>query len=406
MFYDFPPDLELDEVRSVVARQNYHLGVDAYIEADRGDFIIFNYLISFAGVFPAISRQPHLTAREAAILRECRGLIFHKDGELVSRRYHKFFNFRQNEEVQDAVVDFSQPFIIMDKLDGSMLTPLKLSDDTIRWATKMGLTGVAEPVDDFVKDHPDIEAFARECIDFGITPIFEWCSRKQRIVIDYPEDQLILTAMRDNHSGRYLSYASMQRAADAWGLDLVEVHELKVTSLHELMLHTKGLIGTEGFVLRFENGHMLKFKAEDYCIKHSAKDEITSEKKLIAILVQEKLDDLLPLLDGRDRDEVTKFANAFEHGILHSANELLNKVEGERALLGNDKKAFALKLNAENHSKKSLLFSIWDDNDPVEVVRSHVGKHLGSSTRVAQVRDLFGGVEWKWGEAVAGSLDD
>jgi len=47
------------------------------------------------------------------------------------------------------------------------------------------------------------QQFAKWCIENRLTPIFEWCSRKQRIVIDYPEDKLVLLAVRENMSGKY-----------------------------------------------------------------------------------------------------------------------------------------------------------------------------------------------------------
>ena len=44
MFYEFPKNLSLDEVRNVVQRHNEALGVTAFIEADRGGIVIFKPL--------------------------------------------------------------------------------------------------------------------------------------------------------------------------------------------------------------------------------------------------------------------------------------------------------------------------------------------------------------------------
>jgi hypothetical protein len=57
-----------------------------------------------------------------------------------------------------------------------------------------------------------IRDFCYDCvIDGDMTPIFEWCSRNQRIVVDYPEDMLVLTAVRDNIEGVYIEPATGYR---------------------------------------------------------------------------------------------------------------------------------------------------------------------------------------------------
>ena len=51
----------------------------------------------------------------------------------------KFFNVNEREETLIQHIDFSQPHLILEKLDGSMITPFEV-DSRIRWGTKMGLT--------------------------------------------------------------------------------------------------------------------------------------------------------------------------------------------------------------------------------------------------------------------------
>jgi tRNA splicing ligase len=146
-------------------------------------------------------------AYNAALRRECRGIEFDiETGDLVTRKYAKFFNVNQTPETQMHAIDWSQPHWILEKLDGSMITPFRKNDGNIQWHTKMGYTEVSLPVNKFVETHPEYIKFAHYCIDNGWTPIFEWCSRQQKIVIDYPEEKLILTAIRDNVSGEYLPY--------------------------------------------------------------------------------------------------------------------------------------------------------------------------------------------------------
>jgi RNA ligase len=52
--------------------------------------------------------------------RECRGLKFTPEGDILARPFHKFFNFNQTPETQAAVVDMKRPHVIMEKADGCL----------------------------------------------------------------------------------------------------------------------------------------------------------------------------------------------------------------------------------------------------------------------------------------------
>lgn len=68
----------------------------------------------------------------------------------------------------------------------------------------MGITDVASLAEEFVADKPNYVEFANECIGMKYTPIFEYTSPNNRIVVKYDEERLTLTAVRHNRTGRYL----------------------------------------------------------------------------------------------------------------------------------------------------------------------------------------------------------
>ena len=121
---------------------------------------------------------------------------------------HKFFNVNERDETRAEHVDLNQEHVILEKLDGSMITSLPL-DGQMYWATKMGINDISMGAARFAEANSGYMDFARDMADAKMTPIFEWCSRKQRIVIDYPQDRLVLTAVRDNQSGEYMRYDTM-----------------------------------------------------------------------------------------------------------------------------------------------------------------------------------------------------
>ena len=55
--------------------------------------------------------------------------------------------------------------------------------------------------------------FCEGWIEKGFTPLFEWCSLRTRIVLEYEEDLLVLLAIRNNNSGNYVPYNEVCESA-------------------------------------------------------------------------------------------------------------------------------------------------------------------------------------------------
>jgi RNA ligase len=191
--YKFPVINHLDDVRHAIS--------DDFYLAVRDWGYVINYYIN---AFPEINNTMSDDQKELEyIRREFRGIKFDLDGNILARPFSKFFNWGE-KEAEMALFDFNQPFVIMDKLDGSMIHPM-LVDDKIYWATKMGAEDFDELVKSFVeKSDIDYNSFAREMIDQGYTPLFEFVSPAKRIVVGYEKTDLILTAIRNNVTGQYV----------------------------------------------------------------------------------------------------------------------------------------------------------------------------------------------------------
>ena len=192
--FNFVHIYHIDDVRHAIS-ENFFL-------AERDWGYVINY---YMNAFPEIKDDMSDEDKELEYFRrEFRGIKFDKQGHLIARPFHKFFNWGE-KEAEMAHFDFNQPFVIMDKLDGSMMHPMRV-DGKILWCSKMGPTDVAEQVARFVEAHPAYIKLADDLVAQGYTPIFEWVSRQQRIVVDYPVDNLILTAVRNMKTGEYIPY--------------------------------------------------------------------------------------------------------------------------------------------------------------------------------------------------------
>ena len=370
-------------------------GNENFVIADKGDYFVVNYVRMGKDTHPPVEEGEPGDYGRAAILREARGLIFcSKTGELLSRPFHKFFNLGEREDVME--IDLSKPHVIMEKLDGSMIRPFRVGD-TIRWGTKMGVTDVAKQAEEFVAKNPQYQEFAEAAIndEHRYTPIFEWCSRQQRIVIDYPEDKLVLLAVRDNFTGKYLTRDTIKTLGYLWGIPVVNVLDVTdpVPSQEELVTMIRSMSDMEGVVVQFADGHMVKIKADTYVALHRAKSLLENERDVVGLVLDEKIDDLLPLLPASDRARLRNFDVNVWTDILHFqtvVNTLLRNTEGLT------RKEFAMATEAMDPLLRGAVFKHWDTRScSADYVVELVRKHLGSKAAYEKVKPILKTAVWK-----------
>ena len=396
MNYQFPVIKHLDDVRPAIE------GRDEFIIAERDWGYVVNYMVSMTDTFPPTTVVDDMGFMQfnlwAAIRRECRGLLFHKDGSIMMRRLHKFFNVNERDETQVGAIDFTQPHVILEKLDGSMITPV-VTDAGIRWGTKMGITDVSMGAELFVANHPKYEWMARECIKFGLTPIFEWCSRKQRIVIDYPEDRLVLIALRSTVTGEYKQYCDLLVLGEQFNIEVVKTYEGTADNMAHLMDETKSVEGVEGYIIRFDDGHMLKVKGEWYLRIHKTKDNLTHEKNVIDLLVNEKMDDVKGFMMDEDRKRVDDFEAVFWDGFARQV-EAYDKYFDMVLASKLDRKEYALKwmptIKDQDPFAAQIVFGKFDGKDTWAMMIDMVRKNTGTKTKIDTVRHLWGGAQWNY----------
>jgi len=367
---------------------------DEIVVAKRDHFTVINYLVAFTDTFPdpcmANTEDEALTF---AMRRECRGMKFHhKTGDIISRVYSKFFNIGEKDETQHHVIDWSQEFIILEKMDGSMIHPIFTDDTTMHLCTRMGMTDVAAQADAFVKSSSILYyEFCEEMKNTGYTPIFEWCSTKQRIVLLYKEDQLVLTGCRNNVTGEYMPYNAMRQRAGTYGVPVVKRWRGEFDEIENFIAETKAKQDEEGYIIRFSSGLMLKQKNDWYCEIHRAKDEIRFEKNLIRLHLEGNLDDVIPHLLAADAVRVNKFVEDFDLAIEASIHRLQADVDAVKMI--SQKEFAAYNIAKYDGIERSLMFRIRNGCGALTVVVAAILDKTYSQTQVDSVRSLFG-VTW------------
>jgi RNA ligase len=372
--YTFPIIRTLDDVLPYID-DNFRV-----VEKDGWTFI--NYNMMGLDVFPEMVSNPTTQIEidhnhYAAVRRECRGIIFDTASrEIVSRPFHKFFNAGERASVALDKIDVSLPHVVLEKLDGSMIRPLYVGGG-FRWGTKMGITDVGMKAEEFVarrlgQGDASYLGVADYCRINGLTSLFEFCSRSTRIVVDYPVDRMVLLAIRENVSGKYLSRDELQFIAAAFDVPLVDNLDflgrtfsapapVGVADMDKFMDVVKDRTEGEGKIVLFDNGHAVKVKSDWYVRIHRAKDMMRSEMRLLDLVFNQELDDLLSALPEEDCARIDKYLKSYLVEWEHLRDVIDYRYDNVREVF-KTKKDFALSDTAAGLSQtfKGIMFGMWD----------------------------------------------
>jgi RNA ligase len=384
--YNFPEINHIDDVRLQIEER------PEFKVMEKGWYTVINYMVAFEDTFSLIRHRTHYNMW---MRRECRGLIFDTaTGNLISRPYHKFFNVGERAETNLDKIDLTQPHVVLEKLDGSMIRPIP-TPEGFRLGTKAGITDVAMNAEYFVADKPEYAKFIKSSFACGLTPIFEWCSRKNRIVVDYLEDQLILTAVRDMRSGNYISYSQMVETGKNYDIPVVKAIAGDETDIEKIVDHIRKWDDGEGVVIRFDNGHMVKIKADDYVLRHRSKEQINSEKNIIQVILNDSVDDMIPLLTSEDAQRLKDFQQKFWCAVDEVSSDLTKIFKGGDMMYP-DKKEFAVefvnRMLLPIH--RPFMFGMKQGKECKQLLTDSIEKSLTSQTKLNDSRWMFGGISW------------
>lgn len=338
--------------------------------------------------------------------REARGIAFSADGKIMSRPFHKFFNLGERWDMTPAMLPGLYNSTPLEKLDGSMIRPF-LVDGVFRMATKNGITDVAAQAEKWIGENAQRKADYTKlftlCIDYGATPIFEWCSRYNKIVIDYPNPDLILIAIRDNVSGSYYLHQTVVETAKELNITHVNLYAQTFVDARD-----KAVASTEdeGIVSILPDGQMIKVKSSWYVQLHRAKESVARERDVVSLILSQKLDDLKPLLSPEDLKKLNDYESIFWNRMSATADTAKVLVDICKQM---GRKEFAIKYhNGENKRLRALTSVVfkWVDNPekantPLESLGEVVLKPVKKSEFAAKLRALLDfEYDWTLGEYV------
>jgi RNA ligase len=358
---------------------------------DKDEFVIVN-----KGLYTVISYvYIDNNTFDTPISRECRGIIFcNQTGKVIRRPLSKFFNVNERDETMVSNIDWNQPHHILEKLDGSLIAPFVTSDGIIRWGSKLGETDLSnEQVLPFIKEHHEyihLVEYLNSVI--GVTPSFEWLSRKQRIVIDHPEDKLVLLSIRDNETGKYASRTMLEEVSNAFGIPLVKKFNDTHGGIENFIEHTRGLENFEGYVVNFDYAPLIKVKSDWYIGIHRTKEFIAQERRVVDAIINDRIDDVISLLVmDIDRNRVEKYRHKFIKQMkAHYENiPMICRIYKRNY----SRKEFALHVAPRmNQVAKGIYFALWDE--PTEenlkrIINNIIKKNLTRTKNFARIKEAL-----------------
>jgi RNA ligase len=375
MNYTFPIIRHISDVLPHVE------GRDEFVVAEREGYTVINYAVAMADTFdmyPAGYDGPLSTYDlGGAMRRECRGLIFDRDGNIMSRPFHKFFNVNEREETQSHAIDMSQPHVIMEKMDGSMIRPI-LVDGYLRLATKMGVTEVAMQAESWLAAQDRrLKEWLRTMVDLGLTPLFEWVSPFNQIVLAYEAADLVYLGTRDNVTGEYAMDISCP-------FNTVPQYGSVAGNLADYIARQRGAEGREGDIIRFADGHMIKVKNDWYVRIHKTMDKIRYDRHIVELILNEEVDDAIPMLPQHEADRVREFERRFAER-LHSLVESYERYYNTVVASGLDRKRYAQEwmptIKNNDSFAPNYVFGRFGDREGRKMIIDHIEKHTSTNTR-------------------------
>lgn len=173
-------------------------------------------------------------------------------------------------------------------------------------------------------------------------------------------------------------------------LELIREYDIPVVETHgtfesatALLEFTRPLVGVEGFVVSWPNGHKVKVKAEQYLRIHKVKNLIRTERYIAALILNEELDDVLPLLDEKDHEKVRDYG----HQLKIAIDVVVSRIDGlvmlARTLHGGDRKEIALNFipNLRFKEDARFIFGALDGRDVREEVLKKLRVDVGNTNK-------------------------
>ena len=268
------------------------------------------------------------------VYKECRGITFDEEGDLISRPFQKFYNLNENPLNTEENFDWDNVTGCTEKIDGCLINVIVVRSQ-IYFKTKSGVnTDEAILCQAWYENHPKKEelrqAILRMCRRF-YTPIFEFVYPNKHILDYGKEAKLYFIAMRGIVMGDVLidrKLTLIKDVVNVLGYDIKFKFEgLKGQKLLQaIKKYQKENTTEEGVVVYFSDGKMVKCKTDWYFRLHSIFG-INQDKQFFKFYFDKKLDDVKTVCRNNNFDTKLETIDKIENFIYEYITALVSKIE-------------------------------------------------------------------------------
>ncbi|MBN3968486.1 2'-5' RNA ligase [Pseudomonas gregormendelii] len=241
------------------------------------------------------NQRQHSGTFNSAEALECRGIAFDRNGQIISRPLHKFFNVGEKQWLApNMLLGRDDIAAVFEKLDGSMIATAWV-DGGLHWRSKKSFDSEVVKLTITFLEQPEnehIKSFAQNVASNGMTAIFEITHPEAQIVVAQDRPALRLLHVRDNTSGQYVMLDPghpIHALIDRFNVPMVA--RFDGLSLSHAMNSLDLMQGQEGYVIQFKNGDMVKLKCPWYQRLHNSVS-MMRERDIARLALNEELDDV------------------------------------------------------------------------------------------------------------------
>lgn len=289
------------------------------------------------------------------LAKECRGITFDSAGRLACLPFQKFFNLDEKEDTQYKNIDWSGAEVYT-KVDGSMITPVLVRGNIYLKTKKSFYSDVAVTANKAASDQ--LLAFCKNTIENKATPIFEFTSPSNRIVIDYGRDaSFTLLAIRDWQTGKMIPYDDVCAMAAPFDVNVVEKHEM---TIDDVLKDVEKKTDFEGYVIHADK--LVKVKTPWYIRNHRMLTQLRV-RDVAEMVIDETIDDILGAIHREKLDDTE--IRSIESKVLDQYYEMIDETE-RLYTMAKDKNMSAkeLAMSIKGHKYFSLVMSLFNGKDP------------------------------------------
>lgn len=170
------------------------------------------------------------------------------------------------------------------------------------------------------------------------------------------------------------------------------------TDMKAFLEYVRDLEDLEGFVVRFDDGHMLKLKCHWYLQIHKAKEAILQDRNIVELILDDKLDDVKAHLPPMDAASLTRFESRFNLAVADATYVLANELQWIRND-NIDRKTFAIEHAGKyDQYMRALIFKNFEELSHEKYwadVRNTIRNNLTKTAKYEAIRDVwFPGVKY------------